>query len=962
MKANPNVYYFTCLSFILLACLIFVSIAQAATWTWTGATNNNWNNTGNWSPAAIPSSAATTDLIFNTTPSGTTNVNPPGSGGGVGFTLRSMTFGSSLGNLNITGNRINFAGTTPEIINNNTAGTVTFSAVRLDANTNVTSASAANTVFGGVISQSGGARSLTINGGTVRFVAGNNSFAGGLNIINGTALVNQAASYIINATGNSYLGAGSVSATGSGRLELRATGATSDITMSRAMTLTSASATGANANLIEAPNNVTLSSTVNFNNGAELIVRSDSDNSGAGTISLSSSNFIFNSGGGILNLDGPFLNTVAAVSFTTLVNTTGSSEAIIRYNQMDAGNGWLLSGVDLDILSGNVSRGIAGTGNLRFQLIDGAALHLYQGTFNNIATTFEGVDGGSVNANSASTNAGRLSLTSGINYSFNAGIFFDKVMQVSGQFDTGFGASNNPINLNSNITVLENAQVAFQGMGRNVAGVSVFNLGSASNTLTIRQNATAVMDLGFRTDAASDFIGQLNLQANTVINAGLGTLRFTQSSTGDTYSNIYVTGDITGQGTTAAGEAFLIFDNSIGGVLSASSTSLTRQVLFDPSMDILVQGAGYNGLTVTGNKANVDGLLTGDRLRNHLLSVGSPSADQGTLTIAYNQTASRTFTNNDGPVAGSWIKLGFDQGAASVDTLYQLQATGGTGGSSLGNYNGLVVKKGFTGGSNTVQLLSNVTFNGAGGTTQTSFALLGGTFQTNNGALGYTAVLGTADLQSGTILDSSAGHNVGLLSIQGTATKTTAGVVVLSGRIVANTASATGIGLDLQAGTLSQTYSNLIGDTTNMRLGGGNWQTNGNSEVLGTLTLAADSTLNFAGGNSIIQFANSSSTSWTSGTTLYLTNWDGIPVVGGGNDRLFFGNSTSGLTAAQASQIIFVDPGGLAPGLYTGILLASGEFVPFALVVPETSSIIASISLICAAFAFEINRRRRKSD
>jgi len=869
-----------------------------------------------------------------------------------------MTFGSSLGNLNITGNRINFAGATPEIINNNTTGTVTFSAVRLDANTTLTGASASNTTFGGLISQAGGARSLTVDGGTARFNNAGNSFTGGLSIIDGTALVEQAGSYTINATGNSYLGAGSVSATGAGRLVLRATGATSDVTMNRAMTLSSATATGANANIIEADDNVTLSSTVNFDNRAELIVRADADNSGAGIFNLSGSSFIFNAGGGLLNLDSP---TTSANNFTTIINTTGTNEAIIRYASMDTGNGWLGTLRDLDIFAGNISRGIAGTGNLRFQAYDGAAIQLYQSTFNNIAITFEGVDGGNISGNSAATNIGRLALSSGIDYSFNAGLFFDKAMQVAGQFDTTNGASNNPINLNANITVLENAQVAFQGIGRNIAGVPVFNIGSSSNTLTIREGATAAMDLGFRTDAASDFLGQLNLQANTVINAGLGRLRFTQSSTGDTYSNIYVTGDITGQGNMADGEALVVFDNSIGGVLSASSTSLTRQVLFDPSMDIFVQGTGYNGLRVTGNKANVDGLLTSDRLRTHLLSVGSPSADQGTLTIAYNQSASRILTNNDGPVAGSWIKLGFDQGSPAL-TLYQLQATGGVGGSSLSNYNGLVIKRSFIIGNNTVQLLSDITFNGAGGTAQTQFALLGGTFQTNNGASGYTAILGTADLQSGTILDSSAGHNVGLLSIQGTATKTTAAVVILSGRIVANTASPSGIGLDIQAGTLSQTYSNLIGDSTNMRLGGGNWQTNGNSEVLGTLTLAANSTLDFAGGNSIIQFANSSSTSWTSGTTLYLTNWDGIPVVGGGNDRLFFGNTASGLTGAQASQIIFVDPGGLAPGLYTGILLASGEFVPFALVVPETSSLIASISLMCAAFAFEYRRRRGKAD
>jgi len=231
---------------------------------------------------------------------------------------------------------------------------------------------------------------------------------------------------------------------------------------------------------------------------------------------------------------------------------------------------------------------------------------------------------------------------------------------------------------------------------------------------------------------------------------------------------------------------------------------------------------------------------------------------------------------------------------------------------------------------------------------------LGGTLQTNNGSSGYTATLGSAFLNKGTILDDSTNHNLGLLRIQGTAIKRTTDTVFLSGRIEGNTTNPTGIGLDIQQGTLSQTYSNMIGDATNMRLSGGTWATNGNSETLGTLTLSATSTLDFGGGNSIINFANSSGTAWTPGRILYLVNWSGTPYVGGGADQIYFGTNTLGLAAAQAGQIIFVNPAGWT-GFFPGMLLANGEFVP----VPETSSIIGAIALLSAAVLYEIRRRRK---
>ncbi|MEM6885937.1 MAG: hypothetical protein AAF571_12995, partial [Verrucomicrobiota bacterium] len=60
-----------------------------------------------------------------------------------------------------------------------------------------------------------------------------------------------------------------------------------------------------------------------------------------------------------------------------------------------------------------------------------------------------------------------------------------------------------------------------------------------------------------------------------------------------------------------------------------------------------------------------------------------------------------------------------------------------------------------------------------------------------------------------------------------------------------------------------------------------------------------------------------------------------------------FGNSASGLTAAQVGQIQFLNPAGLAPGIYDAKILSSGEVVPL----PEAQAIIALLVLMLPPWA-----------
>jgi hypothetical protein len=154
--------------------------------------------------------------------------------------------------------------------------------------------------------------------------------------------------------------------------------------------------------------------------------------------------------------------------------------------------------------------------------------------------------------------------------------------------------------------------------------------------------------------------------------------------------------------------------------------------------------------------------------------------------------------------------------------------------------------------------------------------------------------------------------------------------------------------IDLQSGTLLLGSANRITDTSNMRLSGGTFATGGNNETLGTLTLAANSTIDLGNGASILRFANSAQEAWTSGTTLTIVNWNGD------SDALYFDSAMTALTSGQVSQIRFLNPNGVT-GVFGAILLPDGKCVP----VPEPATIGFGALLIGAIGLRERDRLAR---
>ena len=132
----------------------------------------------------------------------------------------------------------------------------------------------------------------------------------------------------------------------------------------------------------------------------------------------------------------------------------------------------------------------------------------------------------------------------------------------------------------------------------------------------------------------------------------------------------------------------------------------------------------------------------------------------------------------------------------------------------------------------------------------------------------------------------------------------TSGVVVNTGRTL------------LLSGT-----GDRVKNTAGFTLGGGTLDTAGAgvSETLGVLTLSSTSTINLGATTNVLNFADSSAATWGGGLILTVCNWSGSAT-----DQIFFGSSSTGLTAPQLAEISFLDPAGAAPGLYGAQLLGTG--------------------------------------
>ncbi len=431
--------------------------------------------------------------------------------------------------------------------------------------------------------------------------------------------------------------------------------------------------------------------------------------------------------------------------------------------------------------------------------------------------------------------------------------------------------------------------------------LGILESGSATYTgaITVNNNGTLTAAAG----GTATFSGALG---------GVGTV----TKTGD--GRVILSGANTYTNTTLISAGTLqIGDGGTTGSLAASGLITNNGVLAFNRSDDLVQGTQFSSNSIAG---------TGS-----LVKLGG-----GTLTLNRSNSFSGGTVLSNGVLRISQAQALGSGALTQASGASTLQIAGaGTVTNAMSVYN-----VAFVSGNNTLsgtQTLNNTTYDTASGTTNTLSGNLegsGGVTKTGAGTLRITGTTnntftGNTDVQGGTLVLAKSADTIALSS-----TNTTNGVRIGSGAVL-EIAAANQInndaGVNLDGGTL-RTY--------------GDGAATGNNETVGLLTLSASSTIDLGTGVHSLTFADSSAIAWTG--MLTISNWQGSPFASGTAGRIFFGGSSSGLTAGQLSQITFA-------GYGTGAqLLGDGELVP----IPEPE-VYAGAAALLLALGWRERRRLR---
>jgi autotransporter-associated beta strand protein len=655
------------LGFIALALVgLAANSAQAATETWTGATDT-WNTAGNWSGTNLPPISGDS-LIFGAAGAGGTTLNNDLTS--AAFNVAGITFNSAASAYTIGGNDFTLTGgitnsstTKAQIINNAMAFTT--------ARTITTSNAAAGITLGGVLSGTGG--SLVITGpGAVTISNASNSFNNGVTIGNGTGSGNTG---ILRAAASGALGSGTVTTTGNAsasRLEL-----TSGITLSNAISLGGvASTTTSGIQNISGSN--TLSGTIDLQSGGvEHQIQSD-----AGLLTLGTA-------------------TATAITTTTTsarnVTLQGAGDGAVVGNIIDGTNGgtraitvkkagagtWTLSGantytggttINLGTIllgnnsalgSGTVLLGSGGIGNDSALLTNGA----FAITGGKITANFGG--GGRVlggNTATVSSFANNIDVNTG---AFQVSQIAGGNLTLSGTINGTFGANGlmtftnqGSVNVTGNITnTVAGLQVTQSGPGTTTfSGTNTYSGATNVNAGTLAVNGNQIAATGAVTvsNSGTRLIGTGTLGASTTtINSGaihsaggavanldkvgLQTFDQTLAATSDlTYGASSIFEWDLNANSNLSGARGTGYDGvDVTGTLAVDSTSIFRVVL----------GSGVTSAPfwqTTQTWANIFGggfTLSGSGFNNSLLEIVNSSGgayDLNTLNPGYQFTVSGT--------------------------------------------------------------------------------------------------------------------------------------------------------------------------------------------------------------------------------------------------------------------------------------------------------------------------------
>lgn len=613
--------------------LLGLSQGKLLSQAWDGSSNNRWNTSSNWTPASVPDAVDATATLGSIVTSNTS------------IGLRGTRV---VGTLNIQGSQnftiFNGSGGTRDLEMNVSSGTAAInisgsntsqlaSTVRLVLfdNTVISNTGTGSFTINGVVSESGGAKSLTHNGTGLTILNGANTFSGGLTINSGTVRFgNNAAA----GTGTLSLNGGKIESSGASRTLTNAVtvggdfevGGTLDLTLGGAMDL------GASTRTITT-SNTALTTFSGIVSGTGGITKA-----GSGTLVLSGANNY----SGATTINAGVLN----VQNATALGTTAGSTTVNSGGALALGGGITITGEALSIAGNGGGAGALrnASGNNTFSgditlaadaeienAVAGTLLTIGNTSYTNwINTTGSGYtvsfDGaGDIWLNSGITGSGTLSSTGPGNVVKNGSGTL--TFYADQNWYTGSTTVNDGTLSLDTLTGLNGAikgTVVNIGDGTGAAGSAVLRNGSATSPVAnemINDSAT----LTFRSDGLynlntqTETIGALDFTGGEVRTGTGGSLRINASSAAASI-------------TTHASSATALIDATGGDVqLNGSRTFTVNNGTAATDLEVrgtVADGSAASGVTKSGSGRMA---LTGTTANTY---TGTTTVNGGTLELA----------------------------------------------------------------------------------------------------------------------------------------------------------------------------------------------------------------------------------------------------------------------------------------------------------------------------------------
>lgn len=869
-----------------LCCVVFtLSTARATTLTWTGlAGDGNIATAGNWSPAQSP---APSDLLIF---AGTNSLLPQLSSG---LSVGSLSFNNTAGAFTL-GGAGTYTITTAAGIVNSSASTQTINNNLTLAIAQTWNASAGGLIIGGNVNL--GAFVLTLNGGFNSSIGGNITGSGGLTKSGtGTLTLSGSNGY----TGTTTLSAGTLvlgsnSAVGPGTLSIGTatlnTGGAAR-TLSNAITLAGNSIfNGADALTFSGAANMTGSRTLNVSGtgvvtfdgvisgtgGARKLTKS-----GAGTLVLNNANI--HTGGTALSAGTLVLGNDAAAGTGTLTLTTGT---------LQAGNGARTIG-NLVSLSGNTTYSGANDFTFTNTVTMTKAVTL---TINN-SVTFGGVVAGAFALTKSGTGTLTLSGTAANTYSGSTIVNDGTLILAKTAGLNAFAGTT--------LTI---------GDSLGAAGSAIVQL-NAADQIPDAANVNLKLDGLLNMQNFTERIGALTTTGGSIIGSGRLDLGGNVTATALTTAVTTVSANLGLNGT----RTFLINNNAVTGdndfiVNGVISDGTTSSGLIKTGLGTLYLG-GAN--TYTGTTDILNGPLVVDgALGAGAVNLGDTITTSNAASLLFGTVSGNTIANTINVRAGSTGLLtlggqntsGINIFSGPINLSHLLTVTAATGGEV--EFTGIISGAfGLTKtGGGTVRLSNANTFSGlttvSAGTLAygVSDALGSGGITINGGILDlgvdHSDTVGTVTLTSGSItgsgtstLTSNANYAVSSGSISvilgGSVglTKTTTGVVTLSGANIYTGATT------ISTGTLRLGTDNSVSAASAVTVSSGAiFDLNDFDDAIGSLAGAGSVTL---GSGTLSVGANNSSTTFSG----IISGSGGVTKTGSGIFTLSGANTYTGATS-----------------------------------------------------------------